>query len=559
MEKAVTERGFMTHSKQFDTSLVRDRTSHATDFITSILKASSEHCIFATDLQGVILLWNEGAWRTYGYEPKEMIGKEKMDVLFPIQEGAFKRSLEVITLTLRYGKWEGLLNQQRKNGLLFPARITITLRHDRKEKVVGLLIISNDISREIILEDLQFEELKVAQFYMRSLIEANADILLVTDTKGIITDVNRQACEMVGQQREEIIGSLFKMYFIDPLQAQEKIYSALIEKTIKNENLTLRSHEGRLIAVSCNATTFQGTQGQTLGVLVTARDITEYKVAEEKQARLLEHEQMARAVQIEANEQLRHLNELQKNFINIVSHEFRTTLTGIMGFSELLQYQEWNPEEVKDYAADINTDAQRLNRMINDVLDLGQIQSGKMVLHFERVDLNALVKETVEHIRVATHRSILLRQDASLLMIEGNRDKLIQVVTNLLTNAIKYSPKGDDIRVISQRKDSEAYVCIQDQGVGIPENALERIFVPYNRIDSEKTRYIQGTGLGLTIVREIIMLHKGQVWAESTLGSGSQFHFTLPLLEKHPVLSRNDEKRQLRAEGKERLTRKGAK
>jgi PAS domain S-box-containing protein len=522
----------MIHSEQFDASLVRNATDDATDFITSILEASSEHCIFATDLEVIILLWNEGAWRTYGYEPREIIGQEKMDLLFPPQERARKRSLEVITQALKYGKWEGLLNQQRKNGLVFPARLTITLRHDRKEKVVGLLIISNDISREIILEDLQFEEMKVAQFYMRSLIEANADILIVTDTEGIITDVNRQVCEVVGQQREEMIGSLFKTHFTDPQQAQEEIRLALTDKTIRNENLTLHAREGKLIAVSCNATTFRGTHGQTLGVLVTARDVTEYKAEEEKRARLLEHEQMARAAQVEANERLRHLNELQNNFVAIVSHEFRTTLTSIMGFSELLHDQEWSPEDVKEYATDINTDAQRLNRMINDVLDLGQIQSGKMIFHLEQVDINALVKEVVERIRAVTHRIILLRQDASLLLIEGDRDKLIQVVTNLLTNAIKYSLKEDDILVISQKEDHNAHVSIQDRGIGIPEDALERIFDSYTRIDSEKTRYIQGTGLGLTIVHEIVMMHGGHVWAESTLGQGSTFHFTLPLLEK---------------------------
>jgi PAS domain S-box-containing protein len=530
----------MAHSQQFNSLLVGDTTSDVTDFITSILEASSEHCIFSIDLEGNILLWNEGASRTYGYEPREMLGQEKLDLLFPLQEQALKRSLEVINLTLRYGKWKGSLNQQRKNGLIFPARITITLRHDKKEKVVGLLIISNDISREIILEDLQFEELKIAHLYMRSLIEANADSLMVTDTNGIITDVNNQICKVVGQQRAEIIGSPFKTYFTNPQQAQEEIRIALTKGTVRNEDLILQSREGNLIAVSCNVTTFQGTQGQTLGVLITARDVTEYKAAEEKRTRMLEQEQMARAIQVEANEQLQHLNELQQNFIAIVSHEFRTTLTGILGFSELLQEQECSPEEVKDYASDINGDAQRLNRMINDVLDLGRVQSGKMVIHLEQVDINALIKEVVEHMRIATHRIIPLHQDASPLLIEGNPDKLIQVITNLLTNAIKYSPEGDDILVISQKEDHNAHICIQDQGIGIPEEALERIFVPFNRIDSEKTRYIQGTGLGLTIAREMIMMHGGHLWAESTLGKGSQFHFTLPLLEKNLAPRENE-------------------
>ena len=521
----------MEHNKQAVVSRTSGDTIDTTEFLTSILEASTEHCILAIDLEGTVRLWNEGARRTYGYEAGEMIGQKKIDALFPIQERTPRKVLEINALG-KYGKWEGLLNQQRKNGQIFPAHITITSRRDRKEKMAGLLIISNDVSRDIVLEDLQFEELKVAQFYTRSLIEANIDILIVTDTKGIITDVNRQMCEVAGQRREEIIGAPFKTYFTDPYYAQEKLRSTLMQKTITNEELTLQSQQGKQITVSCNATTFHGPHGQAIGVLITAHDVTERKAAEKERALLLEHEQQARATQVEANEQLRQANKLQRNFIATVSHEFRTTLTGIMGFSELLQEeQEWSPGEVKDYATDINTDAQRLNRMITSLLDLGQIQSGKMVLHLEQIGINALVKDVVEHMSVATQHTILLRQDASLLFIEGDRDKLIQVMTNLLSNAAKYSPKGGDILVTSQREKHDAHVCIADQGVGIPEDALERIFIPYNRIDSEKTRHIQGTGLGLAIVHETIMMHGGRVWAESTLGQGSQFHFTLPLVE----------------------------
>ena len=519
----------MEHNKQEVVSRTSDNIIDTNGFLTSILEASTEHCILASDLEGRVLLWNEGARRTYGYGAGEMVGQKKIDALFPTRERTPQKLLEINAL-VRYGKWEGVLNQQRKNGQIFPARITITPRHDDKKIVVGLLIITNDVSRDIVLEDLQFEELKIAQFYTRSLIEANIDILIVTDTKGIITDVNHQMCEVTGQLREEVIGSLFKTYFTDPQHAQEEIYNALTQKMITNEELTLLSQQGKQIAVSCNATTVHGSHGQIISILVTARDVTERRAAEEERTLLLEHEQQARIAQVEANKQLQHANELQKNFIATVSHEFRTTLTGIVGFSELLQEErEWSPSEVKDYAADINTDAQRLTRMINDLLDLGQIQSGKMGLHLKQVEINALVAEVAERMSVATHHTILFHQDTSPLFIEGDQDKLIQVITNLLSNAIKYSPEGGDIQVTSQREDLNAHVCIKDQGIGIPKDALERVFVPYNRISSDETRYIQGNGLGLSIVHEIIVMHGGRIWAESTLRQGSQFHFTLPL------------------------------
>jgi PAS domain S-box-containing protein len=522
----------MKHDKQAVVPRASNDIIDALEFLTSILAASTEHCILVTDLTGTILLWNEGAHRIYGYEAREMIGQKKMDALFPLQERTPRKLLEINMLG-KYGKWEGLLNQQRHNGQVFPAHITITPRYDKEKQVAGLLIISNDVSHDIVLEDLQFEELKVAQFYTRSLIEANIDILIVTDTEGIITDVNRQMCEVTGRSRADIIGSLFKTHFTDHKIAQEDIRNTLRLKTITNEELTLQSSQGKLIEVSCNATAVHGSQGQVLRILVTARDITERKTAEEARMLLLKYEQQARIIQVEANEQLQHLNELQKNFIATVSHEFRTTLTGIVGFSELLQEErEWSPAEIYEYANDINTDAQRLNRMITSLLDLGQIQSGKMGLHIEQVEMNALLKETTEHMSVATRRTILLHQDATLLFVEGDRDKLIQIMTNLLSNAVKYSPTGGDIQVTNQKDGQDVHICVKDQGMGIPKDALERIFVPYNRINSDKTRYIQGTGLGLAIVHEMIMLHGGRIWAESTLGQGSQFHFTLPLLKK---------------------------
>ena len=131
---------------------------------------------------------------------------------------------------------------------------------------------------------------------------------------------------------------------------------------------------------------------------------------------------------------------------------------------------------------------------------------------------------------ITTDHTFFLNLDASLSFIEGDRDKLTQVMKNLLSNAIKYSPQGGSILVTKQREGHNVHIRVQDQGIGIPENALERIFTPYNRIASEKMRYIQGTGLGLAIVREIILMHEGKVWAESAAGEGSCFHITLPLV-----------------------------
>ncbi len=231
------------------------------------------------------------------------------------------------------------------------------------------------------------------------------------------------------------------------------------------------------------------------------------------------------------NEQLEQANKVQRDFVSIVSHEFRTTLTGIQGFSELMRDDVLNEAEVKEFATDINTDASRLNRMISELLDLERMQAGQMQLHREHVDLNRIIMKVVEHMHPTLIRhDIVLALDDALPVFLGDSDKLTQVIANLLSNSVKYSPDGGEIRIQSFAEDATIYLALHDYGVGIPADALERIFTPYNRVETTATRHIQGTGLGLPIVRQIIQLHGGTIWAESQPGKGSTFHIILPLL-----------------------------
>ena len=232
------------------------------------------------------------------------------------------------------------------------------------------------------------------------------------------------------------------------------------------------------------------------------------------------------------NEDLERSNKVQRDFVSIVSHEFRTTLTGIQGFSELIRDEVLSEEEVKEYATDINIDARRLNRMISELLDLERMQSGRMQLHLEPIELNRIIKMVVEHMRpTLLKHDVTLTLDDMLPTLSGDNDKLMQVVTNLLSNAIKYSPKGGEIRIHSFSEGTHLHLTLQDSGIGIPADALENIFTPYNRVETTATRHIQGTGLGLPITRQIVQLHGGQIWVESQQGVGSTFHVVLPLLD----------------------------
>jgi signal transduction histidine kinase len=233
--------------------------------------------------------------------------------------------------------------------------------------------------------------------------------------------------------------------------------------------------------------------------------------------------------QREAVAELERLSRAKSDFVSIVSHEFRTPLTGIQGFSEMMQSEDLTIDEMREYAGDINKDAHRLNRMITEMLDLDKMESGRMELHHEPVDLNLLVSEAAERVRPnAPRHPLTLRLDPMVGEVSGDRDKLTQVMANLLSNAVKYSPDGGEIVVSTRAEGGTAHVVVRDHGLGIPQGALDSIFERYGRVESLATRHIQGTGLGLPIVRQIVQLHGGAVWVESTVGEGSVFHVTLP-------------------------------
>ena len=231
-----------------------------------------------------------------------------------------------------------------------------------------------------------------------------------------------------------------------------------------------------------------------------------------------------------AVEELERLNSAKSNFVSIVSHEFRTPLTGIQGFSELMRDEDLTVAEMKEYAGDINKDAQRLNRMITEMLDLDRMESGRMTLNRERTDVNAIVSEAAQRLASSASRhAIRLNLDPELPLIEIDKDKINQVLLNLLSNAVKYSPEGGPIAVSTRVEGEMVHVFVRDSGMGIPADSLEKVFERFSRLESGATRYIQGTGLGLPISRQIVEMHGGRAWVESTLGEGSVFQFTLPL------------------------------
>ena len=263
---------------------------------------------------------------------------------------------------------------------------------------------------------------------------------------------------------------------------------------------------------------------QPYAVCTLSTDITERKRWEQEIATALD-------TQRAANEQLERLNKAKSDFVSIVSHEFRSPLTGIQGFSELMRDEVTDVDEMREYAADINREAERLNRMIDELLDLDRMEAGRMTLRVELVDVDGIVRQLVASASARAPRHRLgLELDAALPAISADRDKLTQVIVNLLDNAIKYSPDGGEVVVGARAESSLVHLWVRDCGLGIPPDALETIFERYARVEAAQHQRIRGTGLGLPIVKQIVELHGGRIWVESTCGQGSTFHVAVPLV-----------------------------
>ena len=259
----------------FDTQVTKDGKG-ATDLLVTLLQASTEYSIIGKDLEGKILLWNEGARRLYGYEADEVVGKMNSSILHTPEDLLAGKPQSILDATLATGKWEGILQRRRKNGSHFTARVVTTPRHDSAGVAIGFLLISKDISNEILL----IEDLNATQRYTRSLIESNIDALMTIDPVGIISDVNRQMENLTGYSREYLIGKPSKNYFTEPARVAEGIKLVLREGKVTNYELTVQAKDGRQTVVSYNASIFHDSQGRLQGVFAAARDITEQKKLE---------------------------------------------------------------------------------------------------------------------------------------------------------------------------------------------------------------------------------------------------------------------------------------
>jgi signal transduction histidine kinase len=230
-------------------------------------------------------------------------------------------------------------------------------------------------------------------------------------------------------------------------------------------------------------------------------------------------------------------NRLKSEFISVVSHELRSPLTYVLGFSEILAERDLPPDRSRYYASEMYRESRRMLQLVNDLLDISRMELGRYSVDQQALDLAQEIDQILRNAVPTTDKHQLVADCPPDLVVWADPMRLWQVLQNLVSNAIRYSPDGGEIRVAVRPEDGDAdadgrpmlRIAVSDQGIGIPPADKERIFEKFYRVDSELRTKVRGSGLGLSIVQAIVESHGGRIWVESEVGKGSTFAFTMPL------------------------------
>jgi len=522
---------------------------------------SANFSSIATDAKGVIQIFNVGAERMLGYAAADVMNRiTPADISDPQEVIARATALSVELGTAITPGFEALvfkasrgiediyeLTYIRKDGSRFPAVVSVTALRDAREAIIGYLLIGTDnTARHQVEEERRKldQRLRDQHFYTRSLIESNIDALMTCDPQGIITDINKQTETLTGCTRDELIGAPFKDSFTDPARAEAGIKRVLAEGKVTNYELTARAMDGRETVVSYNATTFHARDRSLQGVFAAARDVTELKRFE----RTL----------VQKNAELEDASRMKSEFLANMSHELRTPLNAIIGFSEVLRDGLMGDltDKQRGFIGDIFGSGKHLLSLINDILDLSKVEAGRMTLDLEAMPVGSMFVNSLSIIREkAASRRIhvdLDLGDEDQGVIHADPRKVKQILYNILSNAVKFTPEGGRVTLrarpvlraaVGQASGSwtgrffpladSAFtdfleIRVTDSGIGIPPAALAQLFRPFSQIDSGLARKFEGTGLGLAMVKLLAELHSGSVAVESADGEGSCFTVWLP-------------------------------
>jgi len=502
---------------------------------------SANFSSIATDARGVIQIFNVGAERMLGYAAVDVVNRiTPADISDPLELVARAKALSLELDTPIAPGFEALvfkasrgiediyeLTYLCRDGNRLPAVVSVTALRDDQGAVIGYLLIGTDNTARKQIEAEQqklAQRLRDHQFYTRSLFESNMDALITTDPSGIITDVNKQMEALTDCTRDELIGAPFRNCFTDPERAAASIKLVLAERKVTNYELTASARNGVRTVVSFNATTLYDRDRNLQGVFAAARDVTESKRLDE----LLK----GKNAELEyAKEVAEKANLAKSEFLSGMSHELRSPLNAILGFAQLLDSD--SPPASPAQKASIKQILHAgwyLLELINEILDLAVVESGRLSLSVEPVSLTEVMLECQAMVRQEAEKrelSLAFPRFDLPVFVQADRVRLKQILINLLSNAIKYNRQGGQVRVeCGAQASGRVRISIRDTGIGLPEAKLGQLFQPFNRLGQEHS-VEQGTGIGLVMSKLLVEMMGGTIGVESSLGLGSVFWFEL--------------------------------
>jgi PAS domain S-box-containing protein len=376
------------------------------------------------------------------------------------------------------------------------------------------------------------------------ILSIHPDVLLVVDEEDRILMCNGSVTRMFDYTAEEMINQktdLLELEAISETESGRGFYSRVEKEGFFKGLGTGKKKNGETVPLELIVVRLRTSTGKVL----LLQDISERKKAEEEIHKLndeLEERVRLRTAELhQAYSELKELDKTKDAFLSSVSHELRTPLTSIRSFSEiLLHYDDHRPETLEEFLAIINRESERLTRLIDDIMDLAKIDARKMEWTIQRLVPVAVVRKAAEGVRgLLLERGLDLEIDipAGLPTFEMDEDRILQVLSNLLGNAIKFTPRGGRIHIQGACEEEEGpsdtggslHLLVADTGVGIPPEELPLIFERFRQVGDTLTDKPKGTGLGLSICREILTCLGGRIWAESVPGVGSTFHVVVPV------------------------------
>jgi len=477
-----------------------------TNAMLAAIVATSDDTIISKNLDGIILSWNPASERMFGYSEEEALGKHISIIIPPERLEEEDYIINEVKQGRKVDHFETI--RKARDGRRVPISLSVSPIVDPNGLVIGASKIARDISER--------KRANEKQAVLAAIVETSDDAIVSKTLQGIITSWNKAAERMFGYTEDEAVGKHITL-IIPPERLDEESY--IIGEIIKGNKIdhfhtVRRAKDGHLIPISVSVSPITDESGKVVGASKIARDISEQLSLQAERARHYE--------------EVKALNARKDEFIGLASHELKTPLTSVAGYLEILSRMV-TEEKGQLFLQKTRQQVKKLSALVDDLLDVTKIESGKLSFSEEQFDIRKVVEDVIELISHSNHQfQFVLNAEVDELFITGDPNRIEQVLTNLLTNAVRYSPGTDRIELFLSKDEECALIGVRDYGVGIPEDKLEEIFSRFYRVDETKSQ-ASGLGLGLYLSQEIVSRHGGTIWAESETGKGSTFWVRLPI------------------------------